>query len=90
MNAGHAFGYGHDGYTLGVEARVAEAFGDQAQAFFVFNGTGANVLCLRAACRPFEAVICADTAHLQRRRVRGARGDRGRQAADRRRRSTAS
>ena len=30
----------------------------------MFNGTGANVLSLRAACRRFEAVICAETAHL--------------------------
>jgi threonine aldolase len=30
----------------------------------VFNGTGANVVCLRAALRPFEAVICPATAHL--------------------------
>ncbi|HET6868791.1 MAG TPA: low specificity L-threonine aldolase [Solirubrobacteraceae bacterium] len=64
VNAGHAFGYGHDEYTLSVEARVASAFGDNASAFFVFNGTGANVLSLRAACRRFEAVICAETAHL--------------------------
>ena len=64
MNVGHTFGYGHDEYTLGVEARVAQHFGDDAQAFFVFNGTGANVLSLRAACRPCEAAICAETAHL--------------------------
>jgi threonine aldolase len=64
VNAGHAFGYGHDDYTRSVEARVAEAFGLRAQAFFVFNGSGANVLCLRAACRPWEAAIVTDTAHL--------------------------
>jgi threonine aldolase len=64
VNVGHAFGYGHDEYTLEVERRVADAFGGHARAFFVFNGTGANVLCLRAVCRPFEAVICAETAHL--------------------------
>jgi threonine aldolase len=64
VNVGHAFGYGHDEYTLSVEARVASAFGENASAFFVFNGTGANVLSLRSACRRFEAVICAETAHL--------------------------
>ena len=30
----------------------------------MFNGSGANVLALRAVCRPWEAVICADTAHV--------------------------
>jgi threonine aldolase len=64
VNAGHTFGYGHDDYTRSVEARVAGTFGDHASAFFVFNGTGANVVSLRAACRRFEAVICAETAHL--------------------------
>jgi threonine aldolase len=64
VNVGHAYGYGHDDYSLAVERRVAACFGEHASAFFVFNGTGANVLSLRAACRRFEAVICADTAHL--------------------------
>jgi threonine aldolase len=64
VNVGHTFGYGHDDYTLEVEARVAHEFGRQASAFFVFNGTAANVLSLRAVCRRFEAVICAETAHL--------------------------
>jgi threonine aldolase len=62
-NSGHAFGYGHDDYTHAVEGRMAEAFGAQ-RAFLVFNGTGANVLSLRAACGRWEAVICAETAHL--------------------------
>jgi threonine aldolase len=64
VNVGHTFGYGHDDYTLSVEARVAAAFGAEASAFFVFNGTGANVVSLRTACRRFEGVICAETAHL--------------------------
>jgi threonine aldolase len=64
INVGHAFGYGHDEFTQGVEARFSELFGSDARAFFVFNGTGANVLSLRAMCRPWEGVICAQTAHL--------------------------
>jgi threonine aldolase len=64
VNVGHTFGYGHDDYTLSVEARVAHTFSDEASAFFVFNGTGANVVSLRAACRRFEGVICVETAHL--------------------------
>jgi threonine aldolase len=63
-NVGHAFGYGHDEFTQGVEARFSEMFGPDARAFFVFNGTGANVLSLRAMCRPWDGVICAQTAHL--------------------------
>jgi threonine aldolase len=64
VNAGHAFGYGHDDYSSAVAQRVASEFSDDAQAFFVFNGTAANVLSLRATCRSWEAVICTETAHL--------------------------
>jgi threonine aldolase len=64
VNVGHTFGYGHDDYTVSVQERVAETFGPQTSAFFLFNGTGANVVSLRAACRRFEGVICAETAHL--------------------------
>jgi threonine aldolase len=64
INVGHAFGYGHDDYTARVEALVADQFGTDARAFFVWGGTGANVLALRAACRPWHAAICAETAHL--------------------------
>jgi threonine aldolase len=64
VNVGHAYGYGHDPWTEAVQARFREHFGEQAQAFLVFNGTGANVLCLRACCRRWEAAICTDTAHL--------------------------
>jgi threonine aldolase len=63
-NVGHTFGYGHDDFTRRVEARFARHFGDDARVFFVFNGTAANVLSLRAACRSWEAAICAKTAHI--------------------------
>ena len=63
-NVGHAFGYGHDSATEALADRFREHFGERAKAFPVWGGTGANVLCLRAACRPWQAVICADTAHL--------------------------
>jgi threonine aldolase len=63
-NHGHAPGYGHDPYTESVRGKFKELFGDHAETFFVFNGTGANVLATRATCRPWHAVICAETAHL--------------------------
>src|ERR1700744_1557705 len=64
VNDGHALAYGHDPYSERVEARVAAQFGAGARAFFVFNGSAANVLSLRAACRPWEGAICADSAHV--------------------------
>jgi threonine aldolase len=63
-NVGHAFGYGHDSVTEALAGRFREHFGERAKAFPVWGGTGANVLCVRAACRAWDAVICAETAHL--------------------------
>jgi threonine aldolase len=63
-NQGHAFGYGHDRLTERLQARFAEHFGPDVRAFAVWGGSGANVLCLRAACRAWQAVICAETAHM--------------------------
>jgi threonine aldolase len=63
-NSGHAFGYGHDPFTERVEALLRAQFGPQARAFLVWGGTAANVLSLRACCRPWEAAICAQSAHL--------------------------
>jgi threonine aldolase len=64
VNVGHAFGYGHDPYTEQVRQLFKEHFGGPTETFFVFNGTAANVLCMRAACRRWEAVVCTDTAHV--------------------------
>jgi threonine aldolase len=63
-NRGHAPAYGHDDLTAAMQQRFAEEFGPEALSFPVFNGTGANVVALRAVTRPYDAVICAATAHL--------------------------
>ena len=62
-NAGFAPAYGDDDWTLALQARMREVFGD-VDAFPVFNGTGGNVTALATIMRPFEAVICAETAHV--------------------------
>jgi threonine aldolase len=63
-NEGHAPAYGDDRWTARAADLFREHFGDDARAFPVPTGTGANVLCLRAALRPMDAVICPETAHL--------------------------
>jgi threonine aldolase len=63
-NTGHAPSYGDDEWTARAEERFREHFGPDAQAYLVFNGTAANVLCLEALTQPWEGVICADSAHL--------------------------
>jgi threonine aldolase len=63
-NEGHAPAYGADAWSARAHDCFREHFGPAVTAFCVFNGTGANVLALRAATRAFEAAICAETAHL--------------------------
>lgn len=63
-NAGHCPAYGEDPSTEELAERVREHFGADAQVFPVFNGTGANVIALRALARPWEAVVCAESAHI--------------------------
>lgn len=64
VNAGHAAAYGDDALTARAETAFRALLGEQARAFFVFNGTGANVVALAAALRPFQAVITPQSAHL--------------------------
>jgi threonine aldolase len=63
-NAGHARAYGADDWTARVEERLRAELGDGARTFLVFNGTGANVLAIRAACGAAGAVVCAESAHV--------------------------
>jgi threonine aldolase len=63
-NDGHAPGYGDDEHTKRAEETFRELVGPDARVFFAFNGTGANVIGLAAALRPYQAVICPAGAHL--------------------------
>jgi len=64
-NEGHAVGYGGDQLTEMAVNRFKQEFGDNLDVYFVFNGTGANVLGLSTLTHSFHSVICADTAHIQ-------------------------
>jgi threonine aldolase len=63
-NDGHAVSYGADPWTARALEVLRGHFGEQSESLLVFNGSGANIVCIRAVCRPWEAVICADTAHV--------------------------
>lgn len=63
-NDGHARAYGADPWTARMEDRFREHFGSEARTFPVFNGTGANVLAIRAACGAAGAVVCTAMAHI--------------------------
>ena len=51
-NGGHQVSYGEDAYTERLGWVMAGHFGPQAEAFPVFNGTGANVLALQSRPPP--------------------------------------
>jgi threonine aldolase len=63
-NHGHVLAYGADPFTAHAAETFRSHLGSNVEVFFVFNGTGANVLGIQAVTRPYEAVICADLAHI--------------------------
>jgi threonine aldolase len=63
-NVGHVVGYGADPYTESATELFRRHFGEGTEAFFVFNGTAANCLGLKALTSSYHAVICAEGAHI--------------------------
>jgi len=64
-NEGHAVGYGGDELTQQAINRFKQEFGEETDVYFVFNGTGANVLSLSTLTRSYHSIICAETSHIQ-------------------------
>lgn len=63
-NDGHQIAYGEDDYTAKLAEVVRAEFGEQAEVYPVFNGTGANVLALTALMPRWGAVIASGVAHI--------------------------
>ena len=63
-NDGHVIAYGDDPYTARAIEKFHDHLGKDATVFFVFGGTGANVLGLKAITQSHHAIICAETAHI--------------------------
>lgn len=63
-NGGHQIAYGEDAYTSRLQDVVRGHFGPRAEAYPVFNGTGANVTGLQAMLPRWGAVIAATSAHI--------------------------
>src|SRR6266496_2251147 len=62
-NPGDAVAYGADAWTERATAGLRDVFGAD-DAFLVLNGSGANILGLSLLLRRHEAVICAESAHI--------------------------
>ena len=63
-NDGHVIAYGDDPYTARAVKLFREHLGKDVEVYFVFGGTGANVLGLKAGTESHHAIICAQTAHI--------------------------
>jgi threonine aldolase len=63
-NEGHVVAYGDDPFTARATKLFQKHFGRDIAVYFVFGGTGANVLGLSAITKSYQAIICAETAHV--------------------------
>lgn len=63
-NTQHAGSYGNDSYTEKAIEKFKEHFGNDIEVFFVYNGTGANVLSLNSLTKSFNSIICPELAHI--------------------------
>lgn len=63
-NTEHEPSYGTDSYSEKAQALIKNFFGNHAEVHFVYNGTAANVLSLRAAMKRHETVLCSEVSHI--------------------------
>ena len=63
-NIGHTIGYGDDIFTENAIKKFKTFFGENIDVYFVFTGTAANTLGLKAITSSYNSIICAETAHI--------------------------
>jgi threonine aldolase len=63
-NTGDAVAYGGDPWTERAVGEIRRLSGAQGEVYLVLNGSGANVLGLGLLLGRHEAVICAESAHI--------------------------
>ncbi len=63
-NDGNVPAYGDDPHTARAITLLKQHFGEKAIPHLALTGTGANVLALGSCLRPWEGVICPETAHI--------------------------
>jgi threonine aldolase len=63
-NSGFTSGYGTDQISARAADLVRELLDADAEVRFVASGTAANAISLAALCRPFEAVLAHQHAHV--------------------------
>jgi len=64
VNEAHVRSYGADDITKRTTSLFKEVFNADVDVYFVFNGTGANVLSISSATQSYNAILCSDTSHI--------------------------
>lgn len=64
VNKDHAVGYGGDPWTSEADNMFKKTFGDECEPFYVFNGTGSNIIALQLITEPYNFILCAGTGHI--------------------------
>ena len=62
-NVNHQISYGDDEFSTETNRLFESLFG-KVTVLYTFNGTGANVTCLKCCTLPFQAVVCSEYAHI--------------------------
>lgn len=63
-NNGYEPSYGEDQYTKKAIDLFRQVFDKDVDVYFVTTGTAANIIGLTSLLKPFEGVVCPDTAHI--------------------------
>ncbi len=63
-NVGDAMAYGGDSWTEHAVGEIRRLSGAEGEVYLVLNGSGANILGLGLLLGRHEAVICAESAHI--------------------------
>lgn len=56
--------YGEDTYTQQVLKQLEDSLGGDCTAFFVFNGTGANIVAIQSFTSSYNSILAPITAHI--------------------------
>ncbi|MBX7161353.1 MAG: aminotransferase class V-fold PLP-dependent enzyme [Acidimicrobiia bacterium] len=63
-NTPAALAYGADPWTARLQDCIRDLVGAPAETLVCWGGTGANVVALACVLQPWQAVVCAESAHV--------------------------
>lgn len=63
-NIGHCTAYGEDKWTEKAESLFKKEFGEEIAVFFTLTGTGSNSIALKSVTDSHNAIICAESSHI--------------------------